>query len=94
MSGLYLRELLLTATQVRDYLQAAIAHFAIDIRLSHRVEAMKELGTGWTLELSGPDGPLSEQCDFVVIATGHHTKDRAQLTLKNREAFEGGDTER
>ena len=67
-----------TAEQVRDYLTAAIAPFGLALRLSHEVAAMTETADGWLLKLNTPDGSREEAFGFVVISTGHHTKDRAE----------------
>ena len=78
-----------TAEQVRDYLTAAIAHFGLDLRLSHEVAAMTETADGWLLKLNTPDGVREEEFGFVVISTGHHTKDRAEPDWPGRERFRG-----
>ncbi len=36
-----------TKTQIQQYLDAAVNHFQIDIRLNHEVLALKELENGW-----------------------------------------------
>lgn len=78
-----------TAEQVRAYIEAAVKHFGLDVKLNHPVTAMAETGAGWRLSFNTPAGPLEESFDFVVIATGHHTKDRAELAIPNRAIFSG-----
>ena len=78
-----------TAEQVRAYIEAAVRHFALDVKLNHPVTAMAETETGWRLSFDTPDGPREDAFDYVVIGTGHHTKDRAELVLPNRDRFGG-----
>lgn len=78
-----------TAEQVRAYIGAAVKHFGLDVRLNHPVREMKEADSGWRLTFDTPTGPREEPFDFVVVATGHHTKDRAELEIPNRASFGG-----
>jgi dimethylaniline monooxygenase (N-oxide forming) len=78
-----------TADQVRRYLQAAVDHFRIDVRLQHQVVALHEQPDGWQVEQSTPDGTRTEHFDFAIIAAGHFTQDRPELPLPGRERFTG-----
>ena len=44
-----------TAAQILNYLAAAVAHYGIDVRLSHAVTAMTEAPNGWTLNVTSSD---------------------------------------
>ena len=68
---------------------AAIAHFGLDLRLAHEVASMTETTDGWLLKVNTPDGVREEAFGFVVISTGHHTRDRAEPDWPGRERFTG-----
>ncbi|MEO6015471.1 MAG: NAD(P)/FAD-dependent oxidoreductase [Devosia sp.] len=78
-----------TATDVLAYLNAAIAHFALDVRLEHKVTMLNETADGWRVDLETPDGTRSEEFGYVIVAAGHYTHEKAELTLPGREAFTG-----
>lgn len=81
--------------QIMRYLEAAIVHFDLDVRLGHEVTSMREAAgmreaaSGWQLEVSGPDGPVSHAFDYVVVAVGQYTQPKAALALADVDRFEG-----
>lgn len=77
-----------TREQITRYMLAAIRHFKLDVRCSHRVVAMAE-GEGWTLTLATPDGERRERFDFVVVASGHYSELLPKIDLPGRAAFTG-----
>lgn len=61
-----------TADDVRAYLASYIDRFGLEplFRFSTDVTSVARDGTGFTLELLGPDGPASLAADFVVVCAG------------------------
>ena len=77
------------ATDVLAYLDAAIAHFGLTVRTSHKVVALHELPAGWRIDLDTPDGAHSEEFDWVVVAAGHYTHEKPTIPLPGRDKFRG-----
>jgi dimethylaniline monooxygenase (N-oxide forming) len=80
-----------TAEQIRRYLDLAIAHFDIDIRLGHEVTQLAERPDqrGWTLTGHHGDGSFTEELDFVLVAVGQYTQPKIDAELPGREQFVG-----
>jgi len=78
-----------TREQILRYLEAAVAHFAIDVRLWHEVVAAREAPDGWELETRAPGGVTRERFDFVVVAAGQFTGEPQGLELSDRARFAG-----
>src|ERR1051325_4888326 len=55
-----------TADEVRRYLDAVVAHFRLDIRLSHEVTTLAETPDGWDVALRSPAGETIEPFDYVL----------------------------
>jgi dimethylaniline monooxygenase (N-oxide forming) len=77
------------ATDMLAYMQAAIEHFGLDVRTSHKVTALHELPAGWRVDLETPDGTRSEKFDWVVVAAGHYTHEKSEIELPGRDRFGG-----
>lgn len=45
-----------TQPQIRQYLDAAVNHFQIDVRLNHEVLALEELEEGWRVRFQNQEG--------------------------------------
>ncbi|RYE11041.1 MAG: NAD(P)/FAD-dependent oxidoreductase [Hyphomicrobiales bacterium] len=78
-----------TAAEVMRYLHAAAAHFDLDIRLSHPVEAMRAEPDGWSLTIASPSGSSTAHFDYAIIAVGHYSQARQEIALPGRETFGG-----
>lgn len=78
-----------TREQLLRYMDAAVAHFAIDLRPAHEVLAAREVEGGWELELREPRGTRRERFDFVVSAIGQYTGAPHRPMLADRAAFAG-----
>ena len=78
-----------TGAQLLRYLEAAVHHFGIEIRLAHALTAMHEVEGGWQLELTTPDGAASERFEFVVLAVGQYSQDQLRTALPGQERFAG-----
>jgi cation diffusion facilitator CzcD-associated flavoprotein CzcO len=63
--------------RVAGYLQDYAARFGLldSVRLRHTVERVEQLpGGGWRVEAIGPDGPVSQDVEAVVVANGHNSR--------------------
>lgn len=78
-----------TREQLLRYMEAAIAHLAIDMRVRHEVSACTPVEGGWELELRAPEGHRRERFDFVVSAIGQYTGAPLRPELADRECFTG-----
>lgn len=78
-----------SAAEVRRYLEAAIAHYRLDIRYGHELTDLAPTDNGWRLGLNTPTRPIAVDADAVVIAAGHYTHEKATLSLEGRERFGG-----
>lgn len=78
-----------TREQILQYFEAAVAHFGIDLRLSHEVVSLLEEPDGWQIETRTPEGVTREHYDFVLVAAGQYTGERHDLHLTGRERFTG-----
>ncbi len=78
-----------TREQILRYLEEAVAHFHIDLRVSQKVVAMNEAPEGWDVEIEAPDGPSRERFDFVVVASGQYTGAPRSPELADRARFQG-----
>ena len=74
---------------VMSYLEAAVAHYGLDVRLGNEVVAMSETPHGWQLEIAGPESKNSEQFDRVIIAVGLFSGEQADMELEGGEGFTG-----
>ena len=78
-----------TREQILRYFEAAVAHFGIDLRLSHEVLSTTEEPDGWQVETRTPGGVTRERYDYVVVAAGQYTGEPHRLNLAGREKFTG-----
>jgi dimethylaniline monooxygenase (N-oxide forming) len=78
-----------TAEQVRRYLDAAVAHFKLDIRRAHDVTALAERPDGWDVTVRSPEGTTTEAYDYVLVATGQYSSDKTAIALDGRDEFKG-----
>ena len=78
-----------TADEVRRYLDAAVAHFHIDIRLSHEVTNLGETADGWDVIVRSTTGESVEHFGYVLVATGQYSGDKTAIELPGRDDFKG-----
>lgn len=78
-----------TASEVMRYIHAAASHFKLDVRLNHNVTKLDEVPGGWSVDLETPEGTRNERFDYVVVAAGHYTHAKPEITLPGRELFKG-----
>ena len=77
------------ATDVMRYLEAAVAHYRLDVRLEHNVTRITETSEGWLVDIETPTGTSTEAFDWVVAASGHYTGEKPEGALPGRESFRG-----
>jgi dimethylaniline monooxygenase (N-oxide forming) len=78
-----------TADEVRRYLDAAVKHFDIDIRLLHEVTSLKESADGWDVVVRSPADEAVEHFGYVLVATGQYSGDKTAIELAGRADFKG-----
>jgi dimethylaniline monooxygenase (N-oxide forming) len=78
-----------TGAQIREYLDAAVRHFKLDLRLQHEVTTLREEANGWTVQTSSPNGQTSEFFDYVIVAVGHYSQTKTALDLPGKDDFQG-----
>ncbi|HEX4296443.1 MAG TPA: NAD(P)/FAD-dependent oxidoreductase [Devosia sp.] len=78
-----------TAEEVRRYLDAAVRHFKLDLRLAHDVSSLEEAPEGWVATIRGPAGTTEERFDYVLVATGQYSGDKTQVDLPGHDSFTG-----
>ncbi len=61
-----------TQLQIRQYLDAAVHHFQIDVRLNHEVLALEEVKEGWRVRFQNIEGCHEDIFGYVLIATGQY----------------------
>lgn len=78
-----------TGAQIREYLDAAVKHFKLDVRLRHEVTSLREEKNGWTVHTSSPHGESAEFFDYVIVAVGHYSQEKPPLELPGQQEFQG-----
>jgi dimethylaniline monooxygenase (N-oxide forming) len=77
------------ATEVLRYINAAINHYGLEVRTSHEIVGMEQRPDGWTLDMRTAGGEAHETFDYVIVAAGHYTHEKAPLRLPGAETFKG-----
>ncbi len=78
-----------TGAQIMQYLQAAVQHFGLDVRLQHHVTALAEQSDGWLAGISGPDGFREAHFDFVMISNGHYSDGKNNVQFPDQDGYQG-----
>ncbi|MBK8256708.1 MAG: NAD(P)/FAD-dependent oxidoreductase [Polyangiaceae bacterium] len=78
-----------TGEEIFRYLKMAVEHYKLKVLLEHEVVALTEEENGWRAEVKAPGGRVVEQFDYVIVAVGHYTQDKAELELPGREQYQG-----
>lgn len=78
-----------TGRQIREYLEQAVRHFELDIRLQHEVTSLREETNGWTVQTTSPAGEKAEFFDYVIVAVGHYSQVKPHLELPGKDDFQG-----
>ena len=78
-----------TGEQVLRYLNQAVEHFALDVRLNHEVLSSEFENDQWTLTIATPDGRQTQVFDFIVVATGQYNAEKPENEFPDVEKFSG-----
>jgi len=77
------------ATDVMRYLEAAVVHYGLHVRLEHNVTRITETPDGWLVDLETSAGTATEAFDWVIAASGHYTGEKPEAALPGRDKFRG-----
>lgn len=75
--------------EIREYLEAAVEHFQLDLRLGHEIQQLEELEHGWTLHVKNRDGVESIQADFVISSIGQYTEGKHRPEFEGENLYQG-----
>jgi cation diffusion facilitator CzcD-associated flavoprotein CzcO len=78
-----------TGTQIREYLEAAVRHFNLDVRRRHEVVSLEEQPEGWVAHLETPLGKEAVSFDFVMISNGQYSDGKNLIRFPGQEIFSG-----
>jgi dimethylaniline monooxygenase (N-oxide forming) len=78
-----------TREQIINYLNRAVEHFSLDVRMQHEVLSAAPIDNGWRLDLSTPDGKTSREFDFIVVSTGQYNAEKPEMDFPGTEKFTG-----
>ena len=78
-----------SAEQILRYLDAAIAHYELDVRTEHEVVALEPSDTGWHAKVRHRGAVETHAFDFVVLAVGQYTQPKETHVFPGRDEFEG-----
>ncbi|MEG5136241.1 MULTISPECIES: flavin-containing monooxygenase [unclassified Microcoleus] len=78
-----------TGEQILNYLEQAVNHLNLDVRLNHEVIELKETEDGWLLKYKNQDGVHEELFGYVVISVGQYTEGKYQPEFPGIENFGG-----
>ena len=78
-----------TAVQILNYLQAAAAHFQLDVRLGRSVVAMREQPSGWVLDIMHRGRLETLEFDYTIIAIGQYAENKLRPAWPGAADFMG-----
>ena len=78
-----------TGAQIMQYLETAVQHFHLDVRLQHCVKTMQEEPGGWLLNIEGPDGMTQHHFDYVMVSNGHYSAGKKDQRFPGQDIFQG-----
>jgi len=78
-----------TGEQVMRYLNEAVEHHKLDVRLNHEVLETKEQVGGWLVRYKNQDGIHEEQFAFILLAAGQYTDGKNLPQIMDQEEFKG-----
>lgn len=71
------------------YLNEAVQHLKLDIRLKHELLEMKEETDGWLIRYKNTDGIHEESFAYVILAAGQYTEGKNVPQFLDQEQFRG-----
>ena len=78
-----------TGQQIMRYLNEAVQHLKLDIRLKHEVLEMKEETDGWLIRYKNTDGIHEEPFAYVILAAGQYTDGKNVPQFLDQGQFRG-----
>jgi dimethylaniline monooxygenase (N-oxide forming) len=72
-----------------QYLNFAVSHYGIKIKLEHEVISMEEREDGWLICVRGPIDTSLRFFDYVIVATGLFTEGKYRPQYPGEDEFEG-----
>jgi glycine/D-amino acid oxidase-like deaminating enzyme len=78
-----------TGAQIQRYLNAAVEHLELDVRLNHEVVLLERLEKGWAVHYRNRDGEHSEEFDYVIVAVGQYTEWKHAPEFPGQQEFQG-----
>jgi len=78
-----------TGEQILNYLEQAVNHLKLDVRLNHEVIELKETEEGWLLRYKNKEGVHEELFGYVVISVGQYTEGKYKPEFPGIEDFGG-----
>jgi dimethylaniline monooxygenase (N-oxide forming) len=78
-----------TAAQIIAYIEAAIDHFALDVRLEHTVTSMLDTGEGWTVTVVHDGGEQQLEFDYAIVSIGQYAEQNYRPEFSGKNNFKG-----
>ncbi|MFT4584537.1 MAG: dimethylaniline monooxygenase (N-oxide forming) [Gammaproteobacteria bacterium] len=78
-----------SAEQILNYLEAAVEHYGLDVRLEHCVTQMLEVEGGWTLTVEHDKATQMLTFDYVVISIGQYAERKYRPEFPGEAEFSG-----
>jgi dimethylaniline monooxygenase (N-oxide forming) len=78
-----------SAAQILNYLEAAVQHYGIDVRLKHNVTQLLEVDDGWTLTVTHDNVDEVLTFDYVVISIGQYAEQKYRPDFPGEVDFSG-----
>lgn len=78
-----------TGEQIQRYLNAAIDYFSLDVRYKHEITSSEHLGDRWRINIRSDNSDISEDFDFLIVATGQYNAEKPDDLFPARELFRG-----
>ncbi|HEX2989537.1 MAG TPA: NAD(P)/FAD-dependent oxidoreductase [Anaerolineales bacterium] len=75
--------------QIMRYLEEAVRHLRLDLRLEHEVLSMTEEADGWRLCYQNKEGVHEEFFSYVLLAAGQYTDGKNLPDYLDQELFKG-----
>ena len=78
-----------TAEQIIEYIEAAVAHFSLDVRLQHTVTSMRDTGDGWTLSVTHDGQQEQLEFDYAILSIGQFAEQKYRPEFSGESTFQG-----
>ena len=78
-----------SGAQILHYLDQAVKHLELDVRLKHEVLALEELAQGWHVRYRNQSGTHQESFDYVIVSVGQYTDGKYRPRFPGQDQFKG-----